>query len=234
MPKIEKNGIKIKWREHVDDEAAIQEVFEEDVYRVHEIPKGGVVIDLGAHIGTLTLRCAKERNCFVYAYEPNPHSYGLLLENIKLNQLENKVKAFNVAVGKYCGMRPFCVYNLQQGSSFSPDRGYEKLEQIQVRCVNPKVVFQANKISTCDFLKVDIELAEKEIFIDEFAPYLRRAKYIILEWHNYDGAFYAEYLKKMGYLVSITGCGCPAPPYDPTFARGMLYARRYQSGGRLN
>jgi FkbM family methyltransferase len=231
LPEIEKNGIKIKLRKCVDDEAVIQEVFEEDVYRVHEIPKGSLVIDLGAHIGTFTLRCAKERDCFVYAYEPNPHSYDLLVGNIKLNHLESKVKAFNVAVGKSCRMRSFCVYDLQHGSSFSPDRGYDKLEQIQVRCVNPRAIFQANKISTCDLLKIDIELAEKEIFTDEFVPYLARAKYIILEWHNYDGAFYAEYLKKMGYLVSVTGCGCPAPPYDPTFARGMLYARQYQSGG---
>jgi FkbM family methyltransferase len=227
LPEIEKNGIKIKWREHVDDVAAIQEVFEEDVYRVREIPKGGLVIDLGAHIGTLTLRCAIERDCFVYAYEPNPHSYDLLVENIRLNQLESKVKTFNIAVGKHCEMRPFCVYNLQQGSSFSPDRGYEKLEQIQVKCENPRTIFEANKISTCDLLKVDIELAEKEIFTDEFAPYLAQAKHIILEWHDYDGHVYRNYLEKLGFSVLLTGCGCPAPPYDPTFARGMLYARRY-------
>jgi len=226
LPQIEKNGIKIKLREHVDDEAAIQEIFEEDVYRVNEILKGGVVIDLGAHIGTLTLRCAKERDCFVYAYEPNPHSYNLLVENVKLNHLQNKVKTFNLAIGKSCDMRSFRIYPLQQASSLFSHHGYEIFEEIQVRCINPRVVFEANQISICDLLKVDIELAEKEIFIDKFASYLTRAKYIILEWHNYDGHLYRGYLERLGYSVLLTGCGVPVPPYDPTFERGMLYAHK--------
>jgi len=228
VPQIEKNGIRIKFRES-DDEGVIQEVFEEDVYRVNEVPKGGLVIDFGAHIGTLTLRCVKERDCFVYAYEPNPHSYNLLVENVKLNHLENKVKMFNLAVGRYCGVRAFYIYSSQGGSSFwfgPPHRGHQILKQIQVKCVNPKVVFQRNKISSCDLLKVDIELAEKEVFIEEFAPYLAWAKHIILEWHNYDGHIYRDYLEKLGFSVLLTGCGVPVPPYDSTFTRGMLYAHK--------
>jgi FkbM family methyltransferase len=228
---IEKNGIKIKYREV--DKGIIDEVFEEDPYRIREIPKNGTVIDLGAHIGTVTLRCAIEQNCSVYAYEPNPPAYQLLLENIRLNQLENKVKAFNVAVGKDCEWR-----TLYGGGSLyaRDDQQLELQSQIRVRCVNPRVVFEANKISTCDFLKVDIELAEKEIFIDDFAPYLTRAKYIILEWHNYDGHIYRNYLEKLGFSVLLTGCGRnpdffdsyrhPQPPYDPSFGRGMLYAHK--------
>ena len=102
---------------------------------------------------------------------------------------------------------------------------------LRVNCVTLKDVFLNNDLTGCDVLKIDCEGAEKEIFCDEFKTCLGQASLILLEWHNYDGAFYAEYLRNIGFLVSITGCGCPAPPYDPTFARGMLYARQYQSGG---
>jgi FkbM family methyltransferase len=229
LPEIVKNGIRLKHREHAGDEAVIQEVFDEDVYRVHDIKKGNVVIDIGAHIGTFTLRCCIERDCIVYAYEPNPYSYELLVENVRLNHVENKVKMFNCAVGKSCGKRRFHVYNIQQAASFSILEGYESDKQITVDCIDPKLLFQANNLFSCNLLKIDAELAEQEIFTDEFSPYLAKAKRIILEWHYYDGHIYRDYLKNLGFIVLLTGCGVPVPPYDPTFARGMLYAKKIEA-----
>lgn len=91
---------------------------------------------------------------------------------------------------------------------------------------NLRRIFQDNQISECDVLKFDCEMAEKEIFVQEFIPFFRRVDYVMLEWHDYDGHAYADYLSKLGFSTLLAGCGLPQPAYDPTFARGMLYAKR--------
>lgn len=228
MREIE-NGIKIWWRGEFD-KGVIAEVFEEDVYKVHEIPKEAVVIDIGAHIGTFTLRCAYERGCTVYAYEPCSKNYDVLVKNIALNHLENRVKAFKLAIANCSETRRF--YFQTKGSDVATNSSLFLHEDMShqeelVECTTLKSVFEDNHIFSCDVLKIDCEEAEKEIFDSASAPYMKLANFIMLEWHNYDGSLYADYLNKLGFLVVLTGCGYPAPPYHPSFARGILYARKY-------
>ena len=225
---IEVNGIKIRFRER--DRGIIREVFREDAYRVEEIPEGSLVIDIGAHIGTVTLRCAVERGCQVYAYEPSGESFALLVENVGLNGLEDRVSCFNQAIGGRYETRDFYVEETHGSTSLylgdNPDFADLHLKVERVQCTTLKRIFEDNGIEHCDVLKMDCEEAEREVFTEEAEPYFKRVDYLMLEWHNYDGHVYAEYLRRLGFSVVLTGCGDPPPPYDPTFARGMLYARR--------
>jgi len=217
----ELNNIKIQFS-HPEDKAVIYEVFNQDVYRVGQIAEKATVIDVGAHIGTFALRCAKERNCTVYAYEPCSRNFQLLTQNIKLNHLENKVKAFNQAIGGIAGTRK--VYfrpRVPHASSL-----YETNEEVEmefVQCKTLRDVFTENSILRCHVLKMDCEGAEKEIFIPEFTACLRQIDWIMLEWHDsvqHDsyGRKYVDFLKNIGFDISeLTGDG---------FTRGMLYARR--------
>lgn len=215
------NGIKVFHRK--EDEGVINEVFHEDCYKVDQLPEEALVIDVGAHIGTFSLRCAKEKGCVVYAYEPYLPSFSILVKNINENHLENRVRAFNLAIAGRREVRTlYCV-----GSNTLYKPVDLVADTVEVNCVTLRDAFLNNDLTGCDVLKIDCEGAEKEIFCDEFKTTIEQASLILLEWHNYDGAFYAEYLKKIGYLVSMTGCGCPPPPYDPTFGRGMLFARQY-------
>jgi len=190
---IELNGIEIRFREQ--DRGIIREVFTENPYRIEEISEGSLVVDVGAHIGTVTLRCAVERGGKVYAYEPSGESFALLVENVQLNHLGDRVKCFNKAVG---------------GSMQT----------------TLKQIFEENGLERCDVLKMDCEGCEREVFIEENTPYFKRIDRIVMEWHNYDGHVYADYLRRLGFSVLLTGTGLPQLAYDPTFARGMLYARR--------
>ena len=54
------------------------------------------VLDIGANIGYYALLAGKYARK-VYAFEPNPKNYGVLLDNIKLNGMEN-VEPLNLAV----------------------------------------------------------------------------------------------------------------------------------------
>jgi len=202
----------------------------ENAYGIEEVPEGSLVIDVGAHIGTVTLRCAVERGCRVYAYEPNVESFALLAENVQLNHLGDRVKCFNQAIGRHREIRDFYVEPSSGSSSFylgdNPDFADRNLKVEKIQCITLKDIFEDNDVTFCDVLKIDCEEAEREIFNDEASPYFKRVGYLILEWHNYDGHIYAKYMRRLGFSVKLTGCGDPPPPYDPTFARGMLHAWR--------
>lgn len=227
---IELNGVKIRFRE--EDRGIIREVFRENPYRIEEIPEGALVIDIGAHIGTVTLRCAVERRCRVCAYEPSCDNFALLVENVGLNHLEDRVKCFNQAIGGRREVRVFHNHPLSSGGGSlslgeNPDFAGLPLKVERVQCITLKDIFEENGLSFCDVLKMDCEGAERDVFTDDADPYFRRVGRVLLEWHNYDGHVYANYLKRLGFSVLLTGCGDPPPPpYDPTFGRGMLYSRR--------
>ena len=225
---VERNGIKIMFREC--DRGIIDEVFVENPYRVEEIPQGSTVVDVGAHIGTVTLRCAVERGCRVFSYEPSKESFALLVENVRMNGLEDRVKCFNQAICGRNELRNFYVDELSGSSDLylaeNPDFADRELRVTQVQCVTLGRIFKDNDIERCDMLKIDCEGAEREVFNDEAKPFFRRMDQVILEWHNYDGETYAEYLRSLGFNVLLTGTGLPTPPYSPSFERGMLYARR--------
>ena len=57
------------------------------------------LIDVGANIGSITIPALK-KNFFTnaIAFEPNPESFKLLKVNILINNLENKVKLYDVAL----------------------------------------------------------------------------------------------------------------------------------------
>ena len=76
----------------------------EDLYVVTEDLEGdysslnvrnNVVIDVGAYHGETTLMFLSWGARMVYAYEPVPEFYNYLIKAIKVNGVEDKVKAFN-------------------------------------------------------------------------------------------------------------------------------------------
>lgn len=214
-------GIKFKLRDM--DQNILVEAFEENPYKIENIERGGLVVDLGAHIGTFSLRCAVERDCRVLAFEPCPSTYEILVENVAINGLEGKVIPFKLAIGGTVGRRRlYSVVDAPTASSLYPHWDLAEEEQY-VQCVTLKKIFEDNDISTCVALKVDCEEAEREIFTEESKPYFNRTKQVMLEWHYYDGHVYDAYLKGLGFTTLLTGCGNPPPPYHNSFGRGMLY-----------
>jgi FkbM family methyltransferase len=75
------------------------------VAKIFKPDPGDVIIDVGAHIGSYTIRCAKAvgEKGIVIAFEPDPENFKVLLLNVKMNNLKNVI-AFPYAVGKSNGI----------------------------------------------------------------------------------------------------------------------------------
>jgi FkbM family methyltransferase len=212
------SGVKIAYRGN--EYGVIPEVYNEDPYRVKEIKENGIVIDIGGCIGVFSIRCAKERNCVVYAYEPYLESYNLLVYNTKANGLENKIIAFNKAVSNKKEVIDFYIHpNHFAGSTFHPVSGIPYIIE-KVECITLTDIFEDNNLDRCDLVKLDCEEEEKNILFE--CQEFNRIDKIILEYHLYaDGKEIMEYLRKKGYLVQ-SPVGDVLPPVE----RSVLYATR--------
>src|SRR4051812_34350646 len=73
-------------RELLDEgrEGQVSALFEEAV------PAGGLVLDVGAHLGYFTLIAAR-KGAEVIAFEPNPQTLPFLHENLRANGVEDRV-----------------------------------------------------------------------------------------------------------------------------------------------
>jgi FkbM family methyltransferase len=160
----------------------IDEVFIHKAYnpRGFEIEEGDVVVDLGAHIGAFTLFAARKAGV-VLSYEPEPENFAILKENVKANGLIGKVKIFKRAVWSERGFFP--LHSDHNGSHIASltNRG---VKSVLVKTVTLKDIFTENKLEHIDFLKVDVEGAELQIFKSTKANILTAIKKIAVECHS--------------------------------------------------
>lgn len=84
----------------------VDEVVDNDCYRIDNVEPGSTVIDIGANVGTFSMMCA-QRGCTVYAFEASKRNYDILLLNIELNDKYDLIHPFNVGVTGRSGMRMF-------------------------------------------------------------------------------------------------------------------------------
>lgn len=208
-----RNGIFIKT---VDANGAgtIAVVFIKKDYGLVE--NNSIIIDIGANIGVYSLFAACAKNTVIYAFEPHPSNFELLVKNVKLNKLEKNIIPFNLAVGAkkekrilYLGEAPFHSFCPVSDSPFNalyPSHpGNIKQESIGVECVSLKEVFDKNKIDHCDILKIDCEGAEYEILYNLPEEYFKKIKSIRLEYHNHrenvinTGEYLLKFLEKKGF-----------------------------------
>lgn len=92
LNQIEVGGLKWLIRPNSSDVKAINEVVLKRSYEKQGIQfnQGDKWIDLGANIGAFTVLAAS-KGCAVTAYEPDPTSFQITLQNLKINNLQANV-----------------------------------------------------------------------------------------------------------------------------------------------
>jgi FkbM family methyltransferase len=63
-----------------------------------ELNADSVIVDIGAHVGVVSMTLAKRYGCKVWAYEPNSENFRRLVENVQKNGLGNLIGCYNFAV----------------------------------------------------------------------------------------------------------------------------------------
>jgi FkbM family methyltransferase len=140
------------------------------------LERDSVFIDVGANIGyyavTVGSLLRKLGGGRVYAFEPNPAPYGLLSESIQQSDLADLVKAFPAAIGR-ADQDAIALYLAADGNSAlsatKPWPGHLESgvlsvnHHINVYCRSLDSFVAEQRITRIDWLKIDVETAEREV-----------------------------------------------------------------------
>lgn len=204
-----RNGLKYLVRSRTCDRAIITTTHLVDQYNLSQLTlsRDSIIIDIGAHIGTFSVLVSNKASS-IFAYEPVLENYKILEENIKINNLENKIKAFNCIVTERNGKLK--IYISRMGTSMhSVYKKKNDSDFIEVASISLKYIFDDNKINKCSLLKIDAEGAEYEMLYGLPPDYFARIEKIYLEYHDmkvenrqYNGIALERFLSDNGYRVT--------------------------------
>lgn len=169
---------------------SIREIWVRKVYLKDNfvtIPDEGLVVDLGANIGSFTMQAlANSIHCKVIAVEPNSEFNKLFSRQVELNNFTDRVALARYFIG-----------------SFS-DTQKEMLRTIaskDAEFISQKKFIELNKLKSIDFLKCDIEGSEFDFVTD--TSLLEITKQLAIEIHDHAGDRneFVKKLKGLGFEI---------------------------------
>jgi len=119
-----------------------------------QLKEGMVIADIGANIGYYALM---EANIIgdkgkIYAIEPFPSNYNLLLENIKLNSYGNIIEPYNLAISNKSGKEKLYISERHNCCNMMGSNNLDHVE-VQTETLDN---FMINK-QLFDYIRMDIE-----------------------------------------------------------------------------
>jgi len=208
------------------DASVFFEVFEEHEYNVlDDIIKNAdtPIVDIGAHIGLFSIYVhALNEEVAIFAYEPEPHNFKRLKDNIKKNNVLN-VYPKNLAVAAQAGKRLLYISPDSHNHSFIEIEDHDE-SQIVYTTTLEQIYEKLQKVSDerkYALLKIDCEGAEYEIIESAEIKHLKKFENIYIEYHEYNDEFKKELiiqkLKEAKFNVSYK-----ISNYDKRF--GFIFA----------
>jgi FkbM family methyltransferase len=195
--------------------------FEEMSFVMHFLQPGEWFADVGANIGAFTILAAGVAGARVVAFEASPDTYEMLLRNIRLNNLSDRVQAIQAAAGRSEGT-----------TKFSSGLGTENCVATNATADGAVTV----RMTTLDqelaahppiLLKVDVEGFETEVFAGAAQTLRHPGLRAIIVERNDSGSRYG--FDEAPLHREIQACGFVPCTYDP-FARRLSEAPGAFSG----
>ena len=162
------------------------------------IPKGAIILDIGANIGNHTVYWAmQDKIKKVYSFEPLKETFNMLEKNIEINDLEEKVKLFNIGLSyeeSSARISHFDKTNIGGTSIEKTADGslvVNKLDNIKIN---------EDRI---DFIKIDVEGHEIKVLNGAKETFLKyKPKYVFIESFSNNFPKVKEILESYGYKLT--------------------------------
>jgi FkbM family methyltransferase len=141
------------------------------------------IIDVGGHIGYFAIHISQFcKDALVFSFEPEPQNYEILIRNIKINKLENKIIPSNSAISDTDGRIKLYLHD----DTFAHSTSIATPNSIEVPCYSLEKVLSANHIENCDLLKLNAEGAEYPILLNAKKETLQIISSIRAHCHSLD------------------------------------------------
>ena len=199
----------------------IKEQFIEEQYGWLDV-KGKDVIDIGANVGDSAIYFALKGAKHVYAFEPYPYSYGIAMQNIKLNKLKDRITLLNEGCsGKKEEIKIDASYKNLGGTDL---KNFENGNNINITTL--RRILKRFEITEEAVLKIDCEGCEYRVLLETKISDLRKFKQIQIEYH-YGYLNLKRKLEEAGLSVEHTN---PILVYNSDIGTkmtlGIIYASR--------
>ncbi len=166
----------------------IKEIFFNESYKLLNV-KNKTVIDVGANIGDTAIYFALNGAKHVYAFEPYPYYYKFAVDNVKLNNIDNKITVINEGCGvnniiylSKDSEKLYITLNKEFGGLLYTDKelNTKGIKKIKTRDLNNII----NKYNIKNaVLKIDCEGCEYKLINKASANTLKKFDEIIIECH---------------------------------------------------
>ena len=133
--------------------------FAEMGFLLHYLRPGDWFIDVGANIGSYTILAAGARGARALAVEPLPAAFAALMANVRINALEDRVRALNVGVAGRKGTLRFTRGNDTMNHVLAENEGEGDALDVHVLTLDDVVGDRSPAL-----VKVDVEGFETEVF----------------------------------------------------------------------
>ncbi len=186
-----RRGFVLRHRPCDEPVATCREVFRDRSYRrfVHE-SSAGVMIDLGANIGVVTLDWATRlKGVTIHSYEPHPATLAMLAANISENRLAQRVRIYNEAVSRAPGtlvLRTFwCSVLTSAYAEPAEADGNNESCSVRVPAVSlDEVIARCAGQGPVNLVKMDVEGAEADILEGASQSTLKKIGQFVIEYHD--------------------------------------------------
>ncbi len=202
----------------------LREVFGERHYRRHiERPLDGVLIDIGANIGAVTLDWAsRSSRLHIHAYEPNPATNRVLRHNVEVNGLTDRVTVHHEAVGRESGqLRLWTNVHSMATTAYSDAPPAPEAVATYVPLVDLNEVVRRTGGRPIALLKIDTEGGEADALEGATPATLGTLRQVVLEYHDKLCPNASGRCRK---VLEQAGFCCLVRPMNAH--HGLIYARR--------
>ena len=200
----------------IDEDYLISTVFN-SIQKIRGEKSRITYFDIGANQGNFSFLPLWDNSIDCYSFEPNPKMFEILIENVKLNSLENNVRAFNIGVsdknqkldlkvpldGSDHGLSTFAD-NPKDRFSYDNKSGDYKI--VESDCFTIDTIVQILGIQSVDVIKIDTEGSELDILIGGMGFIKKHKPVIIMEYQDvnmnmfgYNREACVQLLKGYGY-----------------------------------
>jgi FkbM family methyltransferase len=153
---------------------------------VGRFPVGAVALDIGANIGNHAISLAKSF-AVIHAFEPNPSVLARMRRNIGLNNIKN-IETHGVGLGKADAQLPFKENldgNLGASGFLKPGEIVDdKARMLHLDVAQADRFLGGLKLDRLDFVKIDVEGWEPDVFEGLTTTVARFRPIIAFEFHG--------------------------------------------------
>ena len=196
-------------------------------YLLHVLRTDDLFVDVGANLGSYTILACAALDAKGCAFEPVPETFSRLNDNIRLNQIEDKVTCYQMGVGRRKGSIEFTSNHDTTNHALADGESCENTVVVNISTLNDIL-----KDESPTLIKIDTEGFETEVLEGALEILKKPSLHSVIMELNESGGRYG--FDETRILEIMTSHGFKTYSYDP-FNRKLnkLAGKNLNSGNTI-